>query len=45
MEVCNTCVKQQQGRVLSSSEAEIHRNAFPDHEVISVNQEVLSEGC
>lgn len=45
MSFCTNCVHEGRGRALSESEARIHQDNFPDHNVVSANEEdvVVSE--
>lgn len=39
MSFCNTCVSQNNGRLLSEAEARIHKDNFPDHDVVELDCE------
>lgn len=39
MSVCDTCVKENRGMALSESEARIHKDNFPDHNVLKIEDE------
>lgn len=35
---CETCIKLNKGRALSPVEAQQHQDAFPDHQIVSVDK-------
>ncbi len=41
MSVCETCLKQKNGKVMAEPEARIHKDNFPDHQVVSVDADDL----
>lgn len=42
MSFCETCVREGRGRGMSESESRIHRDNFPDHQVISPDQDIFA---
>lgn len=40
---CETCIKEGRGRIMSESEARIHRDNEPTHNIVVANEEVIGE--
>lgn len=40
MSVCETCVHQNNGRVLRTAEARIHKDNNPDHHVVDIEKAI-----